>query len=92
MKVNEVVIECPIELNGILTKVNLNVLPLGSYDALISIDCLENHTAKVDCYEKVLECIEEEGRSRLVKGIPKQVSIRQISTLQLRMFYKKGCQ
>ena len=65
--------ECPIELNGLLTKVNLNVLPLGSYDALIGMDWLEKHRAKVDCYENFLECIDEEGRERLVRGIPKQV-------------------
>ena len=28
----------------------------------------------------------------MVEGIPKQVSVRQILTLQLRKFYKKGCQ
>ena len=53
--------ERPTELNGILTKVNLNVLPLGSYDALIGMDQLEKNRAKVDCYEKFLECIDEEG-------------------------------
>ena len=57
------------ELNGILTKVDLNVLPLGSYDALIGMDWLENHRVEMDCYEKFLECIDEEGKLRVVKGI-----------------------
>ena len=70
-RVSEVVMEFPIELNGILKKVNFNFLPLGYYDALISIDWLENHRVKVDYYENILECIDEEGRPRVVKGIPK---------------------
>ena len=61
----------PIEFNGPLTKSNLNVLPLGSYDALIGMDWMENHRAKADYYEKFLECIDEEGRMRLVRGNPK---------------------
>ena len=52
-------------------KNTFEVLPLGYYDALIGMDCLENHRDKVDLYEKVLECIDEEGSPRLVKGIPK---------------------
>ena len=84
--------EFPIELNGILTKVNLNVLPLGSYDALIGMQWLLKHRDKVYCYKNVFECIDEEGRSRFVKWIPKQVLVRQIPALQLRKFYDKGCQ
>ena len=70
-KVSEVVMYFPIELNGILTKENLNVLPLESYDALICMDWLEKNRAKVYFYEKVIECIDEEGRSKSVRGIPK---------------------
>ena len=70
-KVREVVMECLIELNECLSKVNMNVLPLGSYDSLIGMDWLERHRVKVECYAKVLDCINEEGRSRIVKGITK---------------------
>ena len=54
-KVSEIMKECPIDLNGILTKVDLNVPPLGSYDTLIGMDWLENHRVKVDFYGKYLE-------------------------------------
>ena len=57
----------------------LNFLPLGSYDALIGMDWLEKNRDKVDCCEKVLECIDDEGRTSLVRGIPKKVSVRHIS-------------
>ena len=71
-KVSEVVMECPIELNGFLTKVNQNVLQLGYYNSLIDMDWLERHRVKVDCYVKFIECFDEEGRRRVVKGIPKK--------------------
>ena len=37
-KVSEIVKECEVNLNGFLKKVNLNILPLGSYDVLIGMD------------------------------------------------------
>ena len=70
-----------------LMKSNLNVLPLWSYNALIGMDWLEKHRAKVHCYGKVLECIGEEGRPRLVRGTPNQVLVRQILALQLRKVF-----
>ena len=36
-KVSEIVKECEVNLNGFLMKVNLNILPLGSYDVLINM-------------------------------------------------------
>jgi len=78
-------------LNEITTHADLNVLPLGSYDVLIDMDWLEEHRAKLDCYNKILECINDEGRPQLVRVMLKKVSIRQISTLQLGSFFKKNC-
>jgi hypothetical protein len=37
-KVTELVKSCPMDMNGLSTKVELNVLPLGSYDCLIGMD------------------------------------------------------
>ena len=37
-KVREVVEKCPLVMNGLITCVDLNVLPLGSYDVLIGMD------------------------------------------------------
>ena len=37
-KVLEIVKECEVNLNGFPTKLNLNILPLGSYDVLITMD------------------------------------------------------
>ena len=68
-------------MDGLVTYANLNVLPLGSYDILIGMDWLEMHRVKLDCYNKTFECMDEEGNQRFVRGIPKVISIRQISTM-----------
>jgi hypothetical protein len=70
----------------------LNIIPLGSYDCLIAIGWLENHHVVLFCYNKVLTCLDEEGYSRTVQGIPSPISIREISALQLKRIFRKGCQ
>ena len=44
------------------SRVDLNVLPLGSYDVLIGMDWLETHRVKLDYYNKTFECMNEEAR------------------------------
>jgi hypothetical protein len=39
-KVMELVKSCPVDMNGLSTRDELNVLPLGSYDCLISVKCM----------------------------------------------------
>ena len=39
----------------------LKILPLGSYDTLIRMDWLEQYSAKVDCYDKIVECRDDKG-------------------------------
>ena len=68
--------KCPLVMNGMVTCVDLNVLPLGSYDVCIGMDWLEAHILKIGCYNKDFECLDEEGNSRIVKGIPKDISVR----------------
>ena len=58
-KVSEVVIKCPFVMDGLVTCADLNVLPLGSYDFLIGMDWLEAHRAKLDCYNKTFECLDD---------------------------------
>ena len=91
-KVSEVVEKCPLVMNGLATCVDLNVLPLGSYDVLIGMDWLEAHKVKIDCSNKTFECMNEEGNLEVVIGIPKVISVREISRMQLKNFCRKGCQ
>ena len=58
-------------MDGLVTCADLNVLPLGSIDVLIGMDWLEAHRAKLDCYNKTFECLDEECNLRVVKGFPK---------------------
>ena len=39
-KVSEVVDKCPLVMDGLVTYVDLNIVPLGSYDFLIGMDWL----------------------------------------------------
>jgi hypothetical protein len=92
IKINELVKDCPIDMNGLSTKVNVNILPLGSYDCLIGMDWLEKHHVFLDCYNKVVTCIDEEGKQGKIQGIPRVVVVIYISTMQLKNSFKNGCQ
>jgi hypothetical protein len=54
MKINEMVKACLMEMNGLRTKADLNIIPLGSYDCLIGMDWLDQHHVVLDCYNKTL--------------------------------------
>ena len=55
------------------------------------MDWLEGHSVKIDCYNKTFECMDEEANPRVVRGIPKVISVRQISIMQLKNLCLKGC-
>jgi hypothetical protein len=65
-KVNEMVKSCLIDMNGLNTREDLNILPLGSYDCLIGMDWLDPHHALLDCHNKAFTCLDEEGNQRRV--------------------------
>ena len=52
---------------------------------------VEAHRVKIDCYNKTFECMDEEGNPIVVRGIPKVISVRKISAMQLKKFCRKGC-
>ena len=67
---------CPMDMNGLSTKVDLNIIPLGSYDFLIGMDWLDQHHNVLECYNKTFTCLDDEGNLRAVQGIPRVVTIR----------------
>jgi hypothetical protein len=89
-KVNEMVKSCLMDMNGLSTREDLNILPLGSYDCLIGMDWLDQHHAILDCHKKEFTCLDEEGNLRKVQGIPREVVVREISAMQLKKCYRKG--
>jgi hypothetical protein len=91
-KVIELVKSCPVNMNRLRMKAELNIFPLGSYDCLIGMDWLDQHHAILDCHNKAFTCLDEEGNPKIVQGIPKAIATREISSMQLKKCYIKGCQ
>ena len=89
IKINELVKDCPIIMNGLSTKENVNILPLGSYDCLIGMDWLEKHNIVLDCYNNTITSLDEEGKQGKIQGIPRVVAVRDISSMQLKKSFKK---
>ena len=73
------------------TQVKLNALPLGSYDVLIGMDWLQIHQVILYCFQKTFTCLNDKGERITIKGIPTKVSVRQMSSLQLKKAVRKGC-
>ena len=73
-------------------KVELNILPLGSYDYLIGMDWLDQHHALLDCRNKRFTCLDEEGNRKTIQGILRAMAVREISSMQLNKCYRKGYQ
>jgi hypothetical protein len=92
ININEMVKSCLMDMNGLNTREDLNIFPLGSYKCLIWMDWLDQHHAILDCHNKEFTCLNEEGNLRKVQGIPRAVTIREILALQLKKCYRKGCQ
>jgi hypothetical protein len=78
-------------MNGLSIKVYLNIFTLGSYDCIIGMDWLDQHHVVLDCHNKEFTCLDKEGNLRKVQGIPVAVISIEISAMQLKNFYRKGC-
>ena len=90
-RINEIVKYFPIYMNMINTKEYLNIIPLGSYYYLISMDLLEKHHVVLDFYNKAFTCLDEEEKSMIVQGIPRIIFLRAISSLHLKRSFREGC-
>ena len=58
------------------TQIKLNVLPLGSYDVLIGMDCLERHQVILNYFQKKFTYLNGKGEIITVTGIPRKISVR----------------
>jgi hypothetical protein len=56
------------------------------------MDWLEQHKVVLDYYTKILSYKDNFGTVRTGQGIPKPVSFRQVSAIQLKKCIRKGCQ
>ena len=90
-KVTECVANCEISIQDHVTRINLNVLPLGSYDMIIGMEWLEKYKVLLNLFDKTFTHVAEDKIVRKVNRFSKLVSLRQISSLQLRKCLRKGC-
>ena len=73
------------------TMVNFNILPLGSYDNLISMYWLEYRKTIINYLHKSFDCIYDEVKYHTINGIYRPINTRQISVVQLKKCIRKGC-
>ena len=52
---------------------------------------MEKHRVVLNCFEKKFTCLNEKGETTIIKRIPRKVSVRQISALQMKKSVRKGC-
>eukprot|EP00253_Pinus_taeda_P008401 PITA_08401 len=72
--------DCSFTIAGQPVMVDLNVLPLGSYDILIGMDWLERHWSLVDCKTKIIYYKDQHGARKEMQGIKRPVQ-EKIATL-----------
>eukprot|EP00253_Pinus_taeda_P034889 PITA_34889 len=82
---------CFLSIVGRPITVDLNVLPLGSYDILIGIDWLEKHWSLVNCKTKTIYYKDDLGQQQELQGIKHPVQIRPISAFQLAKCLRRKC-
>ena len=68
----------PMDMNGLSTREDLKILPLGSYDYLIGMDWLDQHHEVLDCRNQAFTFLDEEGNPKTVQGIPRVVIVQDI--------------
>ena len=69
-RVHDMVKSCSISLNGVNTSVDINIIPLGSFDILIGMDWLDKYHIVLDYHRKAFTCLDGYGNQSTVKGVP----------------------
>jgi hypothetical protein len=80
----QLVRDCPVNLNGVYTKVDLNIITLRSHDILIVTYWMDKNHDVLYCHNKEFTRLDEEVKKKIVKGIPRPISIKEISVLQMK--------
>lgn len=81
---------CTFYLYDMHTTTNLNVLLLGSCSMLLGMDWLCLHRTKVECYDKAIEYVDENGELRTLQGKKKATWVRMVTAMQAKCRHKKG--
>jgi len=67
-KVGGKVMGCTLNLEEFVTRANLYIIVLVSYDVVISMDCLESHEVIFNCKKKWLILVDDEGKRCVIVG------------------------
>ena len=51
-----------LEMNGCHIKYDLDIITLSLYDVFIGMDWIELHHAILDCHNKSMMCLDEDGK------------------------------
>jgi hypothetical protein len=74
-KVGGRVTGCALNLGEFVTRVNLYITILGTYDVVIGMDWLETHEAILNCKTKWLSLVDDKGQRRMIVGRNQGVSL-----------------
>jgi len=58
---------------------------------LLGMDWLNLHRTKVDCYDKAIECLGDNGKSIILNGKRKPTAIRMVTTMWTKKYYRIWC-
>jgi hypothetical protein len=83
-KVIEFILESELSIDGQSTNLNLNILPLESYNIIIGMDWLEKRKEILNFYEKSLIYRDGNNTIRTIQGIRKLILVRRILTMQFK--------
>jgi len=61
-RINDTFKGFPININGVSTNVDMNIITLGSYDILIGMCWLDQHHVFIYYHNKTFTCLDEEGK------------------------------
>lgn len=64
---------------------------LRSYDILFGMDWIATHKTKINCYSKLMKCLNDMREEVTLQGKMKHVTIRKSSVLQVKMCSRKWC-
>lgn len=70
---------------------NLYSTTLRTYDLIVGMDWLESHQAILDCYNKTDLIKNDQGETKVIKGIRRGVTLRLISAKKVNKCMRKGC-
>ena len=88
-KLTTFVKNCELLMKDFIMHVDLNIVPLGSYDLLIGMDWLRKHKVMLNYFSKIFTYTNDVGSTIKVKAIPRKVTFREIFAVQMKRSIRK---